>query len=76
MLRYLSQKSLKDLCSVIEADCKGIRCAVSIDTYKAGVAEAAIKAGAHIINDVWGANREPEIANDGGAIRRANHTHA
>ena len=35
---------------------------VSIDTYKAGVAEAAIKAGAHIINDVWGAKREPEIA--------------
>lgn len=27
---------------------------ISIDTYKADVAEAAIKAGADIINDVWG----------------------
>ena len=39
-----------------------LNCAVSIDTYKAGVAEAAMKAGAHIINDVWGAKREPKIA--------------
>ncbi len=27
---------------------------ISIDTYKAQVAEEAIKAGAHMINDVWG----------------------
>ena len=48
---------------VIEALTKELGCAVSIDTYKADVAEAAIKAGAHIINDVWGAKREPKIAN-------------
>lgn len=35
---------------------------ISIDTSKAKVAEAAIKAGAHLINDVWGFKREPEIA--------------
>jgi dihydropteroate synthase len=35
---------------------------VSIDTYKAEVAEAALKAGAAIVNDVWGAQREPAIA--------------
>ncbi|RDJ20054.1 dihydropteroate synthase [Bosea caraganae] len=35
---------------------------VSIDTYKAEVAEAALKAGASIVNDVWGAQREPAIA--------------
>lgn len=35
---------------------------ISIDTYKAGVAQAALEAGAHIINDVWGLQREPEIA--------------
>ena len=29
-------------------------CAVSVDTYKARVAAAAIRAGADIINDVWG----------------------
>ena len=27
---------------------------ISIDTYKYQVAEAALKAGAHIINDIWG----------------------
>jgi len=36
--------------------------AVSIDTYKAKVADAALKSGAHIVNDVWGLQREPDIA--------------
>ena len=35
---------------------------ISIDTYKADVAEAALKAGAAIVNDIWGAQREPAIA--------------
>ncbi len=36
---------------------------ISIDTYKAKVAEAAFKAGAHILNDVWGLRADPELAN-------------
>ena len=36
---------------------------ISIDTYKARVAEAGLKAGAHIVNDVWGLSREPGVAN-------------
>ena len=35
---------------------------VSIDTYKASVAEAALNAGAHIVNDVWGLRADPELA--------------
>lgn len=35
---------------------------ISIDTYKAQVAEEAIKTGAHIINDVWGLRADPELA--------------
>ncbi len=35
---------------------------LSIDTYKAEVARQAIAAGAHIINDVWGAKRDPRMA--------------
>ncbi|MSP12352.1 MAG: dihydropteroate synthase [Chloroflexi bacterium] len=35
---------------------------LSVDTYKAGVARAAVAAGATIINDVWGLRMEPEIA--------------
>ncbi len=35
---------------------------ISIDTYKAAVAEAALQAGAHIINDVWGLRADPSLA--------------
>jgi len=35
---------------------------ISIDTYKAKVAEEAFKAGAHILNDVWGLRADPELA--------------
>jgi len=38
------------------------RAPLSIDTWKAEVAEAALVAGASIINDVWGAQRDPGIA--------------
>ncbi len=37
-------------------------CPISIDTYKAVVAEAAVRAGARIINDVWGLRMDPAIA--------------
>lgn len=35
---------------------------ISIDTYKASTARAALEAGARIVNDVWGLQREPDIA--------------
>lgn len=35
---------------------------LSIDTYHKQTAHAALKEGAHIINDVWGLQKEPEIA--------------
>jgi len=35
---------------------------ISIDTYKSNVAELAIKAGANLINDVWGFKRDSNIA--------------
>ncbi len=35
---------------------------ISIDTYKASVAEAAIKQGAHMINDVWGFHADAALA--------------
>lgn len=40
----------------------GITAPISIDTYKAEVAERAMAAGATIINDVYGLQREPEVA--------------
>lgn len=35
---------------------------ISIDTYKAGVAKAALQAGARLVNDVWGLRADPELA--------------
>jgi dihydropteroate synthase len=36
---------------------------ISVDTYRADTARLAVGAGAHIINDVFGLQREPELAN-------------
>jgi dihydropteroate synthase len=35
---------------------------ISIDTYKPAVARAALQAGAHLINDIHGLQRSPELA--------------
>ncbi|TYA12504.1 dihydropteroate synthase [Paenibacillus faecis] len=35
---------------------------ISVDTYKSRVAREALKAGAHIINDVWGFKADPQMA--------------
>lgn len=35
---------------------------ISIDTYREETARLAVAAGAHIVNDVWGLQREPAIA--------------
>ncbi|WP_179393612.1 dihydropteroate synthase [Sporosarcina sp. JAI121] len=56
------EEELERIVPVIKALTKELGCTVSIDTYKAGVAEEAVLAGAQIINDIWGAKREPYIA--------------
>lgn len=35
---------------------------ISVDTWKSGVARAALDAGARIINDVWGLKADPDMA--------------
>lgn len=35
---------------------------VSVDTYKGGVAEAAVKAGADLVNDIWGLKWDDKLA--------------
>lgn len=47
---------------IVRALKEQLNCVISVDTYKAEVAKQAIEAGASIINDVWGAKREPRIA--------------
>ena len=47
---------------VIEAVKARIDVPISIDTYKSKVAEAAIKAGADLVNDIWGLKYDPRMA--------------
>ena len=47
---------------VIEALAREGEALISIDTYRAETARLAVEAGAHIVNDVWGLQREPAIA--------------
>ncbi len=49
---------------VIESLAKKSGVPVSIDTYKLEVAEAAVDAGATILNDVWALQRSPALANN------------
>lgn len=47
---------------VIEALAPRLKVPISIDTYKAVTAEAALQAGAAMINDVWGFQRDQAMA--------------
>ena len=47
---------------VIEAIAPRLGIPISIDTYKASTARAALAAGATIVNDIWGLQRDPDIA--------------
>ncbi len=41
---------------------KEINIPISVDTYKAKTAEYAVRAGADMINDIWGLKADPEMA--------------
>ncbi|MBJ8030565.1 MULTISPECIES: dihydropteroate synthase [Bacillus cereus group] len=56
------EEELGRVIPMIQAVSKEVKVPISIDTYKAEVAKQAIEAGAHIINDIWGAKAEPKIA--------------
>lgn len=42
---------------------------ISIDTYRAETARLALKAGANIVNDVWGLQKDPELAGEVAAAK-------
>ncbi|MAT99127.1 MAG: dihydropteroate synthase [Anaerolineaceae bacterium] len=47
---------------VIEAVRTAVSLPISVDTYRANVAEAALAAGANWVNDVWGLRMDPRLA--------------
>lgn len=56
------EEELRRVIPVIERIASEVKVPISVDTYKAEVAKQAIEAGAHIINDVWGAKADDEMA--------------
>ena len=60
--RISDEDEIARIVPVIQALAAEVPVIISVDTYKANVARAAIEAGAHIINDIWGAKADPEIA--------------
>jgi dihydropteroate synthase len=56
------EEEIERVVPVIEAIAKHVSVPISIDTYKAKVAQSAIEAGAHIINDIWGAKADKGMA--------------
>jgi len=53
---------LRRVLPVLEALARRLPVPVSVDTRKAGVARAAIAAGATMVNDVWGLRGDPQMA--------------
>lgn len=56
------EEEIERVVPVIEAISKNVQVPISIDTYKAKVAQKAVEAGAHIINDIWGAKADTKMA--------------
>lgn len=57
-----AEEELARLVPVLEALKGEVSIPISVDTYKAEVARVAIEAGASIINDVWGLQRDAAMA--------------
>lgn len=61
--RFVSEdEEIERVVPIIRAIRKELDVPISIDTYKSKTAEAAINAGADIINDVWGFKRDNKMA--------------
>lgn len=57
-----AQEEIERVLPVIESIRSRFDVPVSVDTYKGSVADASLKAGADLINDVWGLKYDPEMA--------------
>jgi len=56
------QDEVRRVVPVIERLVRECDVPISVDTYKAPVAEAALEAGGHLVNDIWGFRRDSAMA--------------
>lgn len=61
-IQITEQEEIDRVTPVIEALVQRFDIPISIDTYKANVAEAAVNSGAHLINDIWGCKYDSRMA--------------
>lgn len=57
-----AEEEIARLLPVLEALGEGVEVPISVDTYKASVAQAALEAGATLVNDIWGFQQDPDMA--------------
>lgn len=57
-----AEEELRRVLPVIRRLARELRIPISIDSQKATVARAAVEAGAHLVNDVWGFQGDPAMA--------------
>ena len=67
------EEEIKRVVPIIKAIKEKLDVTISIDTYKARTAEESIKAGADIINDIWGAKYDKNMAKV--AAKSVSYTH-
>jgi len=56
------EEEIRRTVPVIERIVAQLDVPVSVDTYKAPVARVALRAGAHLLNDIWGFHCDPALA--------------
>ena len=57
-----AQEELDRLMPPLEALARNLTIPIAVDTYKSSVAREALRAGASIVNDVWGLKQDPALA--------------
>lgn len=57
-----SEEELARLLPIVNRLVKEVEAPISVDTYKAIVADRCLESGAHMINDVWGLQRDSDMA--------------
>lgn len=61
-LQVTEEEEIERTAPVIERLKEAFDVPLSIDTYKSKVAEAAVRAGADLVNDIWGFQYDPKMA--------------
>jgi dihydropteroate synthase len=57
-----AEEEINRVQSIIEEIDRSVDVPISVDTFKAKTAEKAVEAGASILNDIWGAKKDPDMA--------------